>query len=195
MRAATVRRDPDGSTHARCPLYATSAVFVDASSAPGAVWARGFPDAQDVERRAAMEFVVTAMRAIAAVAAVPPGRVDVIGDGLLARLIERDMPPKKAAGGPEAVIDATGTQSGIRSALAGVEALGTVVLAAPVAQPTIDVAGYAEIHLRGLTVIGIPWAVAPDRAPTEAVDWALDCLGWASAGGVAPPAPWYRVEA
>src|SRR5262249_15956427 len=108
MRAATIRRDPDGSTHAGCALYEPAAVFVDGSSAPGAMCARGFPDARDVERHAAMEFVATAMRAIAAVETIARERVRVIGDGLLARLIAKDLPPPDVAGVPKAVIDATG---------------------------------------------------------------------------------------
>ena len=56
------------------------------------------------------------------------------------------------------------------------DTLGTVVLAAPLASHVLHVAGYADIHARGLTVVGIPWATDPAAAPIALVDWALASL-------------------
>lgn len=58
---------------------------------------------------------------------------------------------------PELVVERTGTADGVRAALAQVADLGTVVLAAPLSAP-VELDLYADLHVRGLTLLG----AAPD---------------------------------
>lgn len=192
MRAATVVRAPDGSIRVDWASHSPAAVFVDRSPNQGGLWARGYPRSAGVERSAAQEFVATAVRAVAAVAGGPSGGVNVIGEGLLARLVQRLLPASFDAERPWAVIEATGSDSNVREAIGTVEVLGTVVLAAPVDARVIEVAAYTDIHLRGRTVVGVPWATAPTDARAELVDWALACLARAGDGDPEPSSPWFR---
>ena len=194
MRTATAERRPDGSLRVTCKAHSPAAVFVDSSPDPGGVWARGYPQSPDAARRAAEEFVATAVRAVAAVDGVPDGTVAVIGEGLLARLVERLLPASLGSEQPQAVIEATGSKSNVKWAIRSVDALGTVVLAAPIAARVVPVASYPDIHLRSRTVIGLPWSVDPRDAPATLVDWALDCLVDTGDGESPPPAPWYRYD-
>jgi predicted dehydrogenase len=96
-----------------------------------------------------------AERALAAVNGGLDGAVQVIGDGPLAEQVERLLPADRGSGRPRAVIETTGSEANVRRAISDVETLGTVVLAAPVDAELIEVAGYADIHVRGLTVVGL----------------------------------------
>ena len=53
------------------------------------------------------------------------------------------------------MIEATGSKANVKRAIRSVDALGTVVLAAPIAARVVPVAGYPDIHLRSRTVIGL----------------------------------------
>ena len=194
MSTATVERLPDGSLRVTCKAHSPAAVFVDSSPDLGGVWARGYPQSPDAAHRAAEEFVATAVRAVAAVDAVPDGTVAVIGEGLLARLVERLLPASLGSGQPQAVIEATGSKSNVKRAIRSVDALGTVVLAAPIGARVVPVASYPDIHLRSRTVIGLPWSVDRRDAPATLVDWALECLVSTGEGESPPPAPWYRYD-
>jgi hypothetical protein len=92
------------------------------------------------------------------------------------------------------VVEATGTTANVERAVSSVEGLGTVVLAAPVDAELVQVSGYADIHVRGLTVVGIPWATGLAHAPANLVDWALARLAHAQDGEPAPSAPWFRCD-
>ena len=59
---------------------------------------------------------------------------------------------------PAAIVDTTGDPAGIAGGLARVDDLGTVVLAGPVPEGPVALDLYADVHVRGLTVVG----VAPD---------------------------------
>jgi hypothetical protein len=194
MSTATVERLADGSMRVMCQAHSPAAVFVDSSPDQGGLWARGYPQAPDAARRAAEEFVATAVRAVAAVDGVPDGTVELIGGGLLARLVDRLLPARLGSERPQAAIEATGSKSNVERAIRNVEVLGTVVLAAPITARVVPVASYADIHLRGRTVVGVPWATDPQEVPTTLVDWALDCLVNATGGESPPPAPWYRFD-
>ncbi len=194
MSDATVERLPDGSVRVMCEAHAPAAVFVDSSPDQGGLWARGYPQAPDAARRAAEEFVATAVRAVAEVDGLPEGTVEVIGDGLLARLVDRILPGRLGSERPRAAIEATGSESNVERAIRDVDVLGRVVLAAPIAARVVPVASYVDIHLRGRTVVGVPWARDAHDAPTTLVEWALDCLADVSEGESPPPAPWYRID-
>lgn len=140
----------------------------------GALWGRVYPAAADADRRAAAEFVATAHAAFAA-ARTGSHAVAVTGTGLLATLVGDLLPP----GGerPEVVIDTTGSPEEIRLAVATLPRLGCLVLAGPPSVTELDLATYRDIHVRGLTVIGVPWAPSTGRpGEDEAIDAALEVL-------------------
>ena len=108
---------------------------------------------------------MTADRAEAARAALPPdvapGDVEVVGDGPLAdrlrALLGRASPPDR----PAATIDTTGDLAAIAEALRRLDSLGTLVLAGPApANAALDL--YSDLHVRGLTMVGLPPAGEAD---------------------------------
>jgi threonine dehydrogenase-like Zn-dependent dehydrogenase len=194
VRTARVVLDDAGSLRVSAVASGPRAVFVDSSPSDGGLWARSFESSKRVDGLAAAEFVATAMRAVAAARGAVDGPVQVIGTGLLGQLIAQQLTGGAAEAHPSAVIDATGTAASVQRALSLVESLGTVVLAAPVAAPVLPVTGYADVHKRGLTVVGVPWATEPVDVTEELVEFALAKLQQARDGEPAPAAPWYRVD-
>jgi threonine dehydrogenase-like Zn-dependent dehydrogenase len=92
--------------------------------------------------------------------------VEVEGVGPLAAAVRArlaDVGPA-TAGPPAAIIEASGDPAAIRAALAQVADLGTVVLAGPVPASGIDLDLYADVHVRGLTVVGVPPTAHPEEA-------------------------------
>ena len=106
----------------------------------------------------------------AAAAAIPPGRqsIEVTGDGPLAHAL-REMLGSAADPGtgdarPAVVVETTGSPEAIRAALERVADLGTIVLAGPVAAAPVALDAYPDLHVRGLTVVGVP---APAHGQTD----------------------------
>lgn len=86
------------------------------------------------------------------------GHVEVVGaspfaDELRALLGDRTRPAHPDAR-PTAIIEASGAEGALESALKRVGDLGTVVLAGPAKPNELDL--YADLHVRGLTLIGVP---------------------------------------
>jgi len=102
---------------------------------------------------------MTASITAAAVAALPAGgEVAVTGGGQLADALRSRLGPRIA---PEhdpvrAVIDTTGDPEVIAASLARLDDLGTLVLARPATPGPAALDLYADLHVRGLTVVGIP---------------------------------------
>lgn len=110
----------------------------------------------------------SARAALAAVADVPPAEVAVVGDGALALLLRHLLATTHDGDGPAAVLETTGVAASIAAAVRDVAALGRVVLAAEPVEATVDVRTYADVHARGLTVVGVPGdAGAADRGDVE----------------------------
>jgi D-arabinose 1-dehydrogenase-like Zn-dependent alcohol dehydrogenase len=99
--------------------------------------------------------------AAAAVHAVPPDAspVEVIGEGGLA-VAARDRLSGRASSSsaPAAMIETTGEPREIEAALRRVDDLGTLVLAGPAPRRPVPLDLYADLHVRGLTVIGVAGA-------------------------------------
>lgn len=107
---------------------------------------------------------MSASLADAAIAALPPdGHIDVTGDGELAATLRSRLAARAARDAdvaPAAVIETTGAPAAIAAALARLDDLGTLVLAGPPAPEPVALDLYADLHVRGLTVVGI--AAQPD---------------------------------
>lgn len=92
-------------------------------------------------------------------AALPDeGAVEVTGASELAGRLRGRLADRPVAAGrpPAAIVETTGEPDAIRGALERVDDLGTVVLAGPIAEDTVALDLYADLHVRGLTVIGVP---------------------------------------
>ena len=57
---------------------------------------------------------------------------------------------------PAVVVEDTGDPAAIERALEQVDELGTVVLAAPISRPEVMIDLYADLHVRGLTLVTAP---------------------------------------
>jgi threonine dehydrogenase-like Zn-dependent dehydrogenase len=92
--------------------------------------------------------------------------LEVVGDGPLAQRLRDRL---DAAGGdaPATIVETTGTEAALRLALTRVAKLGTVVLAGPppVEDPALDL--YVDVHVRGLTIIGVEPPELHDEAPSR----------------------------
>jgi threonine dehydrogenase-like Zn-dependent dehydrogenase len=101
----------------------------------------------------------------AAVGALAPDAtpVEVVGETSLGEAVRARLGHRAAgAGRPAAVIETTGNRDEIEAALRRVDDLGTVVLAGPPPPGPVPLDLYADLHVRGLTLVGV---VAPGRQP------------------------------
>jgi hypothetical protein len=102
---------------------------------------------------------VSALAAAAgAAAASGPHPVEVAGSGALAAAIRAELGLANATSEerPGTIVETTGAVAEIQAALARVRDLGTVVLAVAPAPEAPDLDLYADLHVRGLTVVAIP---------------------------------------
>ncbi len=86
------------------------------------------------------------------------GRVEIVGEGPLADELRQRLGDRAQAhpnSRPTAIIETTGEPAAIVSALQRVEDLGTVVLAGPCPSDAVALDLYADVHVRGLTIIGV----------------------------------------
>jgi threonine dehydrogenase-like Zn-dependent dehydrogenase len=88
------------------------------------------------------------------------GKVAVVGDGPVAQRLREALANRLAGAGarPGVVVDTTGNVEVIQQSLARVDDLGTIVLAGPSGGENGPLDLYDDLHVRGLTLIG----VAPD---------------------------------
>ncbi len=86
------------------------------------------------------------------------GAILVMGDGPLAREIAAALGHPQIAGDdhPEAIVETTGDPQAIQAALERVADLGVVVLAGPAPAHGAALDLYRDLHVRGLTLLGIP---------------------------------------
>lgn len=91
--------------------------------------------------------------------------IELVGGGALAdelrALLATRCLAKDAGRRPATIIELTGKNDSIRSALQRVGDLGTVVLAGHVPSAPLALDLYADVHVRGLTIIGYPLSGAP----------------------------------
>lgn len=97
----------------------------------------------------------------AAAAAIPAGAapVAITGESALAQALRARLGGESSVAAearPGVVVETTGQADAIRAALEHVADLGTVVLAGPLGPGPIALDLYADLHLRGLTVVAVP---------------------------------------
>jgi hypothetical protein len=90
----------------------------------------------------------------AVLAALGTDAAEVVGAGPLADALRARLAAPAAP--PAAIVDTTGDAAAIADALARVDDLGTVVLAGPPPDGPVALDLYADVHVRGLTVAGVP---------------------------------------
>ncbi|MEU9114351.1 hypothetical protein AB0D04_21825 [Streptomyces sp. NPDC048483] len=148
--------------------------FADDPSADE-TWAYGYP-APDADERAARAWAATAH---AAVEAAGQADVQVVGEGVLARLVRLALPDHAGTGStpqPGVVIETTGTTAGIRSALAALSPSGRVLLAARPLSTMTPLPTYHGIHLPGSRVLPIPWCDGFGDLPEHLLRRSLHCV-------------------
>lgn len=153
-----VSRDLQGARLWLDDRLSGAAVFVDADWIHGADGAAALriADAPDADAAAALALVVVARSAVAACGA---GTVEVNGRGAVAASVRRLLPPGQLAaddGRPSCVVDTSGAPEAIAAACARVDDLGVVVLAGESGGSQVDLNLYPDVHVRGLTLVGIP---------------------------------------
>jgi hypothetical protein len=176
-------------------------VSADGTLAWGEV-AQAGPGAADPDTVAASVLLSVARDAANAVADLPPGSVEVIGDGLIAHLV-RALVGEDASGkaeSPMAIVDTTGDPASIVDATRRVGDLGTVVLVGETVGREVELNLYADVHMRGLTLQGISPPLEHGRQLSgRSDDDALHArcqvlLGRVRSGTVVPAgAAWYAV--
>jgi threonine dehydrogenase-like Zn-dependent dehydrogenase len=159
------------------------------------LWGRTYRAGPDVDRLAAAEYLAMAHASVAAADPSDSSTITVIGQGLLAHLIN-DLLPKGAPTDPNIVIDTTGSPDHIKQAIATLPRLGHLVLAAPPRTADIDLATYRDLHVRALTVTGVGWTSGPtDEVVTDAaIDAALERVVRFVAGHPTQAGAWYLVQ-
>ncbi len=109
---------------------------------------------------------------------------EVAGTGVLAALVTTALPAADRRT-PHVIVETEGSARALTDAIARVARLGTVVLAARPAMPDLMARTHGDLHVRGLTIVGVPWASAdpasahaPEDASEdeESVQWALGHL-------------------
>jgi hypothetical protein len=179
----------------------------------GLTWCSGPPievgSRSDPDTAAALVLLAVAQEAAAAVKDLPPESVEVNGTGLIARRL-RALVGKRAAElserssqrePPGAIVETTGDSDAILDATRRVADLGMVVLAGESLGQTVEMNLYPDVHVRGLTIVGIAPPAQPDEAvfaETAADDSVLEScrrmLVRARSGAFLPrDAAWYAV--
>ncbi|MEZ5099315.1 MAG: hypothetical protein R3C15_05830 [Thermoleophilia bacterium] len=117
------------------------------------------------DERVARLLAALAARAAARVPAGEPGTVEVVGEGALAALVAARLGARVAAGGerPRTIVETSGSPAAIAAALARADDRAVVVLAGEDGGRAPEVDLYADVHLRGLELVGVA-APGPDEA-------------------------------
>jgi hypothetical protein len=130
--------------------------------------APNMPSQADPDEAAVVELFALAEDIVEALRGVPADAVDVTGRGLIARRVrDRLFVSEPARSRPLAVVETTGDPARILEATRHVADLGTVVLAGETAGRVLDLNLYQDVHLRGITLLGIPPPFHAGRGSSE----------------------------
>jgi hypothetical protein len=168
--------------------------FVNGGAEPE-LWGRTFILEAGVDRRAVAEFVDTAHACAAVAEGVGAKALAVIGEGLLAQLIRRVVRVDVCAES-DVVVDTTGLPSRILSAVRALPRLGCLVLAAPPRIGDMELGTYADVHVRGLSIVGVPWTSGSTRSAEarDCVDAVLASMASTSPDRPSRRAPLYMLH-
>jgi hypothetical protein len=126
------------------------------------------------------------------------GPVEVRGRGLVAAFVRILLGVEdEAPGRPSVIVDTTGGAAAIADATRRLADLGALVLAAPT-EGSISLDLYPDVHLRGLTLAGVPLLEEPGVAPAAAGDVFLRLARGALGAAATEPegsSLWFHVEA
>jgi threonine dehydrogenase-like Zn-dependent dehydrogenase len=157
--------------------------------------------ADDAGADEAAGWALTQLAQHAAAAVGSADSATVLGTGTVARQIRRLLaerglePPDESA--PAVIVEATGKPGSLAGALAQVAPLGTVVVVGEYPQGVEAVDLYADLHGRGLTLVGLGRPAGPPRPDARNVPEAVRAeLVSVPAGASLPDgAGWYRLDA
>jgi len=205
--AVTVRHDGAAVILIADDLQPGHVAFVDGDAVDRAtddpVDALVLEDDEEAPRRAIHAFAAVAEDVASLLLGQPATRVEVAGNGLLARLIRSTPLGTRAASQPGAeppvvIVDTSGSRERIADALRRLDELGTLVLAGQASDSDPRLNLYTDLHRRSLTVAGVPAPVLNGRPPDgwePPLDWAQVELRRVPVGARVPPgASWYVVE-
>ena len=163
----------------------------------------------DSDTAATLVLLAIADEAVAIVEGTPPESIEVTGSGLIAQRVRALLKDGAADDGrsaafeqPRAIVDTTGDPTVIADATRRIADLGTLVLVGESLGRRAEMNLYADVHVRGLTLVGVapPLEGAgssfaePDVGGTD-VESSRELLVPASSGVPLPPgALWYRVS-
>ncbi len=185
------------------------AVIVGADGGPA--WCDGAPvqapSGIEPDTAAALALLSVARDAAAAVEGLP-GRVEVTGNGLIARQLStlvtdgvRADRRASVVGPPKAIVDVTGDPAVIADATRRLADLGTLVLVGESLGRRVKLNLYPDVHGRGLTLVGVapPLQQATAHAESEIDDPLLEsCRELLVQVRFGAPLPlggaWYRVS-
>jgi hypothetical protein len=163
-------------------------------------------DGLDSDTAATLVLLAVAQAAVAAVESVSLDSIEVVGSGLIALQVRELLGDRSSENGrsteqPRVVVDTTGDPEVIVDATRRIAALGTLVLAGEGLGRTAEINLYPDVHVRGLTLVGVSPPLQDSTALSAAntTDDPLVALGCealvaAIAGTPLPPAAWYRVS-
>jgi len=166
------------------------------------------PGTLDSDMAATLALLFVAQAVVAAVEHVPPDAIEIAGHGLIARQVRQLLEAPSADGRsthleePGAIVDTTGDPETLVDAARRVSELGTVVLVGESLGRRAEMNFYPDVHVRGLTLVGIAPPLQRAEVPfaqTDADDpltaGCREALVHVVAGSPVPPgATWYRVS-
>jgi threonine dehydrogenase-like Zn-dependent dehydrogenase len=167
------------------------------------------PGTLDSDTAAILALLSVAQAVVAAVERVLPNAIEIAGHGLIARQLRELLEAPSAKGGrstrleqPDAIVDTTGDPRIVVDATRRVAELGTVVLVGESLGRRAEMNLYPDVHVRGLTLVGIAPPLKRAEAlfaQTDADDPLVascrDALVHVDAGTPLPPgATWYRIS-
>jgi hypothetical protein len=163
----------------------------------------------DSDTAAILALLAVAQAAVAAVEGVSPDSIEVTGSGLIALQVrallgnrspddDRSTPFEQ----PRAIIDSTGDPRAIVEATRRIAGLGTMVLVGESLGRTAEMNLYPDVHVRGLTLVGVPPPLQHAGAPFAQADaddpLVASCrealVGVTAGRPLRPGAAWFRLS-
>lgn len=128
------------------------------------------------------------------------GSIEVRGGGAIASAVRAVLGASAAVGErPRVIVEPSGSPDAITAALGDLDDLGTLVLPAGGGSEVFGLDLYPDVHVRGLTLVGVPFAAHGSGAvppPPPLSRFVLRTLRRVRDGdGFDPGGYWYRIEA